>query len=54
MTENKKPRTTSYWRNGGLREKLKVSPFFVATAFYISFFVNLVNNKKLLLKLVKD
>jgi hypothetical protein len=31
-------RTTSYWRNGGLKEKLKVSPFFVATAFYISFF----------------
>ena len=22
---------TSYWRNGGLREKFKVSPYFVAT-----------------------
>jgi len=33
---------------------LKVRAFLAVTAFYISFFHNLVNNKKLLLKLVQN
>lgn len=36
--EKKADRITAVWRNGGLSEKLKVSSFLVATAFYISFF----------------
>lgn len=39
------------WR---VKEKIKVCAFLSATAFYISFFLILVNIKKLLLKLVQN
>jgi len=50
---HKKLHLTSYWRNGGLREKLKVSPFLSQHPFIFPFFINLENNKRLLLRLVQ-
>ena len=44
---------TSVLRNGGFKGNIKVCTFYPQQLFYISFFLILVNIKKLLLKLVQ-
>jgi len=46
--------TAHYWRNGGLSHKIKFLLFLSQQPFIFPFFINLENNKRLLLRLVQD